>query len=320
MIPDLVSIVIPVHNRPVLLREAIDSVRTQTWRPIEIVVVDDGSTDETVQVARSLVCEGNGLSIRLLTQTNSGPGVARQRGVESCRGEYVGFCDSDDLYLPEKLSVQVKALRDHPEAGIAYGRTLLENDGVRVHSPENWSGRKVDRLFPALLTGRLWDTSNPLYRRSALDRIGPWAARRQLEDWEFDCRAAREGIVPIHCDADLSVHRAHSGAGLFDAWRSDLSALRDRIWAYEQALAYAVEARLDRHGEEWQKFLRSFFLMARIAGKRGLSSDATRLFNSLRAVSQTNRLELFVFNAMIRGLGWRRTVEVAERVFKKNTG
>src|ERR1700741_3904714 len=90
----LVSTVIPVYNRAAMLREAVASVLAQTWRPIEIIIVDDGSTDETAAVAEELAAGNPGI-IRVLRQANAGPGAARQVGLEASSGEFVQFLDSD---------------------------------------------------------------------------------------------------------------------------------------------------------------------------------------------------------------------------------
>ena len=93
------STVIPVYNRALLLLDSVDSVIAQTYRPIEIILVDDGSTDDTPDVLADLVHRWPDL-LRVVRQANAGPGPARQRGLESARGDFVQFLDSDDLLLP----------------------------------------------------------------------------------------------------------------------------------------------------------------------------------------------------------------------------
>ena len=113
-IPGLVSVIIPVHNRPGVLQEAVRSALEQTYRPLEIVIVDDGSSDSTGLVADDLASAHPGV-IQVIHQENGGPGVARQRGLEQSRGEYIQFLDSDDLLLPGKFAAQVSALEGQPE-------------------------------------------------------------------------------------------------------------------------------------------------------------------------------------------------------------
>src|SRR6185503_20150635 len=100
MINGLVSTIIPVYNRAVLLREAVASVLSQTYRPIELIVVDDGSTDDTPRVADELG-ETHPQEVRVIHQSNTGPGLAREAGRHSALGEFIQYLDSDDLILPE---------------------------------------------------------------------------------------------------------------------------------------------------------------------------------------------------------------------------
>ncbi|MGD0948065.1 MAG: glycosyltransferase family A protein, partial [Candidatus Binatia bacterium] len=102
MIPGLITTIIPVYNRPQLLRQAVASVLAQTYQPIEIVIVDDGSTDDTPQVAETLR-EQHPDEVAVLRQPNRGPGPAREAGRRAARGEFVQYLDSDDLLLPDKF-------------------------------------------------------------------------------------------------------------------------------------------------------------------------------------------------------------------------
>src|SRR5258708_5062942 len=117
----LVSTIIPVHNRALLLREAVASVLAQTYRPVEIIVVDDGSTDETGQEADALA--KSHLEVRAIHRQNGGPGTARETGRLVARGEFIQYLDSDDLLLPTKFELQVAGLRRCGDCAVSYGRT-----------------------------------------------------------------------------------------------------------------------------------------------------------------------------------------------------
>ncbi len=112
----LVSVVVPVHNRESFLREALDSVYAQDYKPFEVIVVDDGSTDGSPQIAQSYP------DVRYLWQENAGPAAARNRGIEAARGEIVAFVDSDDIVLPHKLSTQAGYLIAHPDVAATLAR------------------------------------------------------------------------------------------------------------------------------------------------------------------------------------------------------
>ncbi len=122
-----VSIVVPTHNHAALVGEALESVFAQTYRNYEIIVVDDGSTDDTADVLKPLIERG---LIRYIYQQKQGVSAARNRGIVEAHGRYIAFLDSDDLFEPAKLEIQVKYLEDHPEVGLVHsGFTKFDNAG-----------------------------------------------------------------------------------------------------------------------------------------------------------------------------------------------
>jgi glycosyltransferase involved in cell wall biosynthesis len=313
MIEGLVSTIIPVYNRTAMLREAVDSVLAQTWRPVEIVIVDDGSTDGTPQAAQAMAQQHPGV-VHVVRQRNAGPGVARQTGFEASHGEFIQFLDSDDLLLPEKFALQVQGLRDDPEAGISYGKTYTRENGVRLDAPAQRSGERLRTLFPAMLGEPLWPTLAPLYRRSVLEAVGPWPAKRQLEDWEFDAQAGALGVKLHYCDAFIAETRNHGEGRLCQLWMTDVGAMRDRIDAYVKVLGHARRAGISRDAPEMQQFVRSLFWMARNAGSYGLPDEARRLFELARAQALHPGWDYRLFGAAAGLLGWQRTSRMAEAV------
>src|SRR5882724_7513102 len=211
MIDSLVSTIIPVYNRAAMLREAVSSVVAQTYRPIEIIIVDDGSTDDTARVADDLGA-AHAEEIRVIHQRNTGPGLAREAGRLAARGEFIQYLDSDDLLLPEKYAKQVGGLRAQPGCGVAYGKTrFVEKGSVSDGAAWKRTGEEILYMFPSLLESRWWGTSTPLYRRQLIDRAGPWPDLCNEEDWEYDCRIAAQG-VRLHFVAEfLSEEREHRG-------------------------------------------------------------------------------------------------------------
>src|SRR5688500_924354 len=107
----LVSVIIPVYNGARFLRAALESVFAQTYRPIEVIVVDDGSADDSGVIAQSFP------EVRYIRQENQGVAAARNNAIEAARGEFFAFLDQDDLWTPEKLRLQIEHLLDHPEVG-----------------------------------------------------------------------------------------------------------------------------------------------------------------------------------------------------------
>src|SRR6516162_5891082 len=113
LVEGLVSTIIAVHNRPLLLREAVASVLAQTYRPIEIIIVNDGSTDETGREAEALAVIHP--EVRAIHRENGGPGAARETGRLVAQGEFIQYLDSDDLLLPSKFERQVAGLRQRSD-------------------------------------------------------------------------------------------------------------------------------------------------------------------------------------------------------------
>jgi glycosyltransferase involved in cell wall biosynthesis len=311
VVTGLVTTIIPVYNRPGLLREAVASVLAQTYRPIEIVIVDDGSTDDTPQVAEGFQAEHPDF-VRVLRQPNAGPGVARQVGLETSRGEFIQFLDSDDLLLPRKFELQVAGLQSDPEAGIAYGKIYSRQDGVRLPDAAQHTGERYRTLFPALLKEPLWPTQAPLYRRSVLDAVGPWPAKKQLEDWEFDAQAGALGIKLHYCDDYVAETRNHDETRLCHLWMTDYEAMRDRVGAYVAVLGHAQRAGVARESPEMQQFARSLFWVARNAASRGMSGEARQLFGLARGLTLNPGWDYRVFGIAAAVLGWKRAGRLAD--------
>ncbi len=311
MIKDLVSTIIPVFNRPVMLREAVESVLAQTWRPIEIIIVDDASTDTTLTVANEFSLRYPDI-VRVLQQSNSGPGVARQTGLEAARGEFVQFLDSDDLLQPEKFMLQVAQLRADPEAGISYAKTYRLVGGERVEHPEARTRQKFSSLFPALLEGRIWETIAPLYRRSVLREIGPWPSKRQLEDWEYDAQAGARRVKLSYVDEYVAISRDHGDDRLCHRWVTDLSAMRDRTLAYVAVHRHALDSGIPLDCQEYAQFARSLFWMARNSGWRGLTTEADELLRLARTIPQPRVWDIRLFAVVVALVGWKRAGRWAE--------
>ncbi len=315
--PGLVSTIIPVHNRARLLQEAVASTLSQEHRPIEIVIIDDGSSDDTPAVADALAVAHPGI-IRVIHQANGGPGAARQRGLDHCRGEFVQFLDSDDLLLPGKFSAQVEALRQRPDGQIAYGPSLEEDHSrspVERRGPMRATGSLRERLFPLLLLERWWTTSCPLYRRSLLDRIGPWKPWINEEDWEYDGRAGATGAPLVWVPIDVSVRRIHMGEGhLSDRGSLDPRKLADRARAQESLLQSALAAGVGGDSPEMARFARSAFLLCRQCGAAGETDASRRLFRLARWVSAAQRRpspDHLLYGLLARTLGWQRAARLS---------
>jgi glycosyltransferase involved in cell wall biosynthesis len=316
LVEGLVSTIIPVHNRPALLREAVASVLAQSYRPIEVIIVDDGSTDGTGREAEALA-EAHS-EVRAIHRQNGGPGAARETGRLVARGGFIQYLDSDDLLLPRKFELQVGGLRHCSDCAVSYGKTRFYAHGERA-TDVAWkrTGERIPTMFPSFLQSRWWDTSTPLYRREAIDLAGPWTKLRNEEDWEYDCRIASKGYRLHYCDAFVSDTRTTLGYQLSAAGSSDPKKLRDRAAAHMLILQHAYASGISHNTFEMRHFARELFLLARQCGAAGLAEEARSLFECARQASQGNGnygLDFFLYGAGARLLGWRAMGRLAGRV------
>jgi len=317
MIGGLVSTIIPVYNRSGVLVEAVESVLAQSYRPIEILIVDDDSSDDTAQVAEELAAK-NPEIVPIFREANGGPGLARQTGLEASRGEFIQYLDSDDLLLPSKFELQVAALNAEPECGAAYGKTRIYKIGQPpADVPWKRTGKRLSKMFPATLQSRWWSTSTPLYRRSLLDRAGPWTSLWIEEDWEYDCRIAALGTRLAYCDAFVSDKRQHDDNQLSRNGSSDPAKLRDRADAHRLIYKHARRAGISDCIPEMRHFARELFLLARQCGCAGLVDDARMLFVLARDASGEPRgrgMDFRLYNATAKLLGWTMAGRLACRL------
>jgi len=306
-IDGLVSTIIPVHNRAGLLREAVGSVLAQRYRPIEVVIVDDGSTDATAAAADALAAAHPG-EVQVVHQANAGPGSARETGRRRAKGEFIQYLDSDDLLLPDKFALQVAGLRGDPHCGVAYGYTRHRDAEGRLDAqPWKGSGTRVETMFPSFLRSRWWDTPTPLYRAAVCAAAGPWTDLRLEEDWEYDCRIAALGTRLHFCAVFVAEVRDHGSDRLGRGEALQPSRLVQRARAHSLIHAHAVRAGIDASAPEMQHFARELFLLARQCGAAGLGTQSRDLFRLARAASgphRASRLDFRLYAMAAAVLGW----------------
>lgn len=312
MIKGLVSTIIPVYNRPRLLREAVSSVLAQTYPSTEIIIVDDGS-DDPLMTSSLADCERTGAGrIRILQQGNRGPGMARQFGFEHATGEFIQFLDSDDLLYPTKFELQVDALNACPEASIAYGKTRNLSQVSSAAIPWKRTGEKLDSLFPSILAGRVWDTSTALYRTAIVSDCGGWADLTNEEDWEFECRIAARNVRLAWIDDWVSEQRNLASNRVSFGGSSNPRKLADRAKARHSILESACEARVPSDAPEFQKFVRYSFLVARQCAAIGLVSEAKALVEHLNEIAPRIAMSFYLMAG--KCLGFKRATRIAESV------
>lgn len=194
----LVSVIIPTYNRSDLVCEAIDSVLAQDYRPFDVIVIDDGSTDDTPE---RLAAYGD--RIHRIVQPNRGVSAARNAGIAVANGEYLSFLDSDDLWEKNKLSAQMAFFRDHPEAVICQCEEIWIRNGKRVN-PMNKHKKPSGMMFAPSLHLCLVSPSAVVIKRSLLEAVGVFdESLLACEDYDLWLRIGCRW--PIYTTADRHV-------------------------------------------------------------------------------------------------------------------
>lgn len=311
VVEGLVSTIIPVHNRSAMLRDAVESVMAQTYRMIEIIIADDGSTDGSGVLADRMAAEHPGIIRVTHSGVNQGAGAAREAGRRMARGEFIQYLDSDDLLLPGKFECQVGALRHHAECGVSYGSIrLMEADGSIRSGPYKGSGECLDYLFPRLLVERWWNSDSPLYRRSVCDVVGSWSRLRYSQDWEYDARVGalktRLARVPDY----VCIQRQHRGPRQtgHGGWLSP----RDRVTFFSCLLACARKADVPVGSPEMEHFSKWVFLNARQSGAMGDSEAAQSLYSIACETAQHPSARRSMVGWLARWAGWKVTGALCE--------
>jgi glycosyltransferase involved in cell wall biosynthesis len=182
-----VSVVVATYNYGRFLAGAVESVLTQTFRDLEVIVVDDGSTDGTNTVIAPFLCDRR---VRYLHTEHIGQPAAKNTGIRAARGRLLAFLDADDVWLPPKLEMQIALLKENPTVGVVYSRRLLMDE----------SGQPLEYEQPALFRGRVLDAmfrnnfvcfSSALVHRRVVTHVGHFDESLPLAiDYEFWLRAA----------------------------------------------------------------------------------------------------------------------------------
>ncbi len=202
----LVSVIIPAYNAAAFIRQTLVSVLSQSYRNLEIIVVDDGSTDQTAEIVKSIAKSDHRLI--LLRQSNQGVAVARNLAIEKSRGEFIAPIDADDIWHPEKIKKQVKCmLESGPAVGLVYTWFMrIDENSLYLCASGKWEveGMALTALIYSNFVG---NGSVPLIRRACLEHVGGYTVQLRAqgaegcEDWDLYLRIAehyRFRVVPAY--------------------------------------------------------------------------------------------------------------------------
>lgn len=184
----IVSVVIPTYNRYGVLANSIESVLAQTYKDFELIVVDDGSTDDTSDLMKKYLVDERVRYIQL--EKNAGVSNARNVGVENARGEWIAFQDSDDCWRPDKLRIQMEYIAQHPNCGMVYsafGYHMPDEEEIRKIPNGNHSGDLMSNL---LICNRIGAPTIVVKKELFISLGGFDLSYPALEDWDFAIKAA----------------------------------------------------------------------------------------------------------------------------------
>lgn len=234
----LVSVIVPAYNAEAFIEEALGSALNQTYRALEVVVVDDGSQDRTPDIVEALAEKDP--RVRLLRQANGGVAAARNLAIEHARGVYIAPLDADDLWYPRKIEEQVRRMEaGGPAMGMVYTWWLgIDDEGTIGHAVVPWDieGYVYEQLIYFNFIG---NASVPLFRRSALERAGLYdptlrsRGGQGCEDWDLSLRVAEHygvGLVPGYLSAYRAVRGSMStdAAAMAESYRLVIEKVRER--------------------------------------------------------------------------------------------
>ncbi len=255
-----VSVIIPVFNADKYIREAIESVINQTFIDYEIVVVNDGSTDRTVEIIQPY--EKN-IGLKILHRNNSGPSKARNEGVRAARGEYCAFLDADDIMMPERLALQVSSLDNKAGVGLVYTDLMTFNERGIVHRSKKrfirpYSGNVVEKL----LIENFITTSTVMVRKECFERVAYFdETMKHSEDYKMWLSIAKRYEID-YLDLPLVKYRYHA-----DSLSSDRIAIH--------LSSYAVAQEFWESNEEYRREKKLLYRMS-MANHMVMLSNAYR--------------------------------------------
>lgn len=264
-----VSVVIPAYNSQATIRETVASIQRQSFTDFELIAIDDGSSDRTVEILKGIVDP----RLKVYSFPNSGLSVARNRGIERATSEFISFIDADDLWTENKLARQLETLQQNPQAGVAYSMTLvLGRDGSSIYAGTS-ATHEGDVLAHLLLNNFIASGSNAMLRRQAIESVGGFdPGLTSCEDWDYWLRLA--AIWPFAVVPEAQIFYRQSSRSM----SADIEGMeKNFLTVYQRAFARAPER---YHHLKHQSLANGYLFLAQL----GL-----RYFTEARNVARAQR-------------------------------
>ena len=224
----LVSVIIPCHNQERYLQDCLKSVTGQEYHSLEVIIVNDGSTDGTTQIMEEFrSAQREGMVVRCFYQSKQGAPRARNKGCRNACGEFIQFLDGDDVLCHGKIAEQVTVLKNDNEVDVVYGdgQYLIDGFGFTARKGKNISMGPSSDIIESMLFGAWAPSFSYLVRRSAVQRCGPWDITLQVDqDFEYFLRMAIQRCRFSYLAGVNGLYRKHS----FDSISEQSVSLRGR--------------------------------------------------------------------------------------------
>ena len=280
----LISVIVPVYNGEKTIRETIESVLTQSFSDFELIVINDGSQDSTLDVLASI----QDPRLKVFSYPNSGVSASRNRGFSHTVGEFIAFLDADDLWTPNKLEAQLAALQDNPDVAVAYSWTdFIDEKGQFLKFGPHFT--ISGDVYAELLRGNfLANGSNPLIRRQALIEVGSFDESIPASaDWDMYLRlAARYHFISVPFSHVL--YRVSTNSMSSNLFKQEAESLQ----FIERAYAQAPES-LQHLKKECLGFLYQYLIYKALEGSPGRQKGlkaAKLLWHYIKNASSRHRL------------------------------
>jgi glycosyltransferase involved in cell wall biosynthesis len=229
----LVSIITPVYNGEQFLLEAIESALAQTYQNFELLIVNDGSTDNSKAIITNYL---NNTKIRYFEQQNAGVAAARNLALRNANGKYIGFLDQDDLWLPDKLSTQIRFLETNPEIAFVHSRqSYIQADGTPIADyAKDWVSDLHGKCFIELFKRNRIAVLTVLLRKDVIDEIGFFNETvSRVDDYELWLRICSKYPIGFQ-DEKLALYRCHDTNASHDHFKMEQAELTALETFYNQ--------------------------------------------------------------------------------------
>jgi glycosyltransferase involved in cell wall biosynthesis len=276
-----VSVIVPAYNCESTVRQTITSIQAQTLSDIEIIVINDGSTDQTLNILTTILDK----RLKICSYENGGLSVARNRGIVHASSQYISFIDADDLWVPDKLELQLAALKSNPDAGVAYSwTTCMDNEGNNFYPgvKASFQGNVYSHL---LVCNFIASGSNVLLRREVIDAVGEFdSTLKSCEDWDYWLRVAPNWDFVVVPKSQI-IYRLSSGA-----MSSKIEVMKKyQLLVLEKAF-YTAPPDLQHLKNQGQSYIYQFLThlcLTRINNEDAIQTATTNLWKSIRLYPKT---------------------------------